>query len=186
MNASIDVTNIRIETERLILRPWLETDLEDFYEYARVDGVGQMAGWMPHENRDVSQRILDSFMSEKKTLALELKEKGKVIGSLGIEPGKDEPEIPVHLSGRELGYVLSRDYWGRGLMPEAVIAVMDYCFRELGYDYLTCAHFVRNNQSRRVIEKSGFTYVKDILRNTRYGIVEDTKLYIRYNPHKVR
>ena len=42
MDAPIDVTNIRIETPRLILRPWRMADLEDLYEYARVDGVGQM------------------------------------------------------------------------------------------------------------------------------------------------
>ena len=48
MDAPIDVTNIRIETPRLILRPWRMADLEDLYEYARVDGVGQMAGWQPH------------------------------------------------------------------------------------------------------------------------------------------
>lgn len=41
MIAPVDVTNVRIETERMILRPWRESDLADFYEYASVDGVGQ-------------------------------------------------------------------------------------------------------------------------------------------------
>ena len=45
MNAPIDAANIRIETERLILRSWRESDLQDFYEYASVPGVGEMAGW---------------------------------------------------------------------------------------------------------------------------------------------
>ena len=66
-------------------------------------------------------------------------------------------------------------------MPEAVQAVIDYCFRELRYDYLTCAHFVRNGQSRRVIEKTGFTFLKEVKYETRYGSVEDTLLYIQYN-----
>lgn len=180
MNASIDVTNIHIETPRLILRPWGENDLEDFYEYARVDGVGQMAGWLPHKDIEESRTILQMFIEHKKTLALELKENGKVIGSLGIERIKDLSEIPEELQGREIGYVLSKDYWGRGFMPEAVSAVIDYCFCVLHYDYLTCAHFIRNNQSRRVIEKSGFAFLKDIKNETRYGTVEDTKLYIRY------
>lgn len=48
MNANVDLTNIVLETDRLILRAWKETDLTDFYEYAKVDGVGQMAGWSPH------------------------------------------------------------------------------------------------------------------------------------------
>ena len=184
MNAPIDVTDIRIETERLILRPWRETDLDDFYEYASVDGVGQLAGWMPHDSIETSARILKSFIDGKKVLALELKENGKVIGSLGIEKEPGEPEIPGELRGRELGYVLSKSYWGRGLMPEAVRAVIDYCFNTLDYDYLACAHFVRNRQSRRCIEKSGFTYLKEIKHETRYGTVEDTRLYIRHNPDK--
>ena len=82
MNAPVDVTNIRIETPRLILRPWRQRDLDDFYEYASVDGVGQMAGWLPHESVQKSQMILDLFIREKKTFALEFKENGKVIGSL--------------------------------------------------------------------------------------------------------
>ena len=44
MNTPIDISNVVLTTERLVLRPWRETDLEDLYEYAKVDGVGQMAG----------------------------------------------------------------------------------------------------------------------------------------------
>ena len=52
MNKPIDISNVIIQTERLILRPWKEADLNDFYEYASVDGVGQMAGWVPHIQSD--------------------------------------------------------------------------------------------------------------------------------------
>ena len=183
MNASIDVTNIRIETPRLILRPWEKTDTQDLFEYASVPGVGEMAGWTHHKSMEESASILDMFIEQKKTFAIVLRENNKVIGSLGVENVKEEPEIPDELLGRELGYVLSKNYWGQGLMPEAVKAVMDYCFTVLGYDYLTCAHFVQNNQSRRVIEKCGFHYIKDLKHETRYGTVEDTKLYICYNPN---
>lgn len=181
MIAPIDVTNIRIETERIILRPWKQGDLEDFYAYASVEGVGEMAGWAHHKNTDETQAILDSFIEHKKTFALELKENGHVIGSLGIERFREEAFVASELLGRELGYVLSKEYWGKGLMPEAVRAVIDYCFRVLHYDFLLCAHFTRNGQSRRVIEKSGFRYVKDIEHETRFETVEDTKLYVLYN-----
>ena len=183
MNASIDVTNIRIETPRLILRLWEKSDTQDLFEYASVPGVGEMAGWSHHQSIEESASILDIFIEQKKTFAIVLKENNKVIGSLGVENVKEEPEISHELLGREIGYVLSKDYWGNGLMPEAVRAVMEYCFRELNYDYLTCAHFVQNDQSRRVIEKRGFRYLKDIKHETRYGTVEDTKLYICYNPN---
>ena len=184
MNAPVDVTDVRIETDRLILRPWHPDDLEDLYEYASVSGVGEMAGWIPHQSIDESRSILQMFIDHKKTLALELKENGKVIGSLGIEKTKDSQEVPEDLLGRELGYVLSKAYWGRGLMPEAVKAVVRYCFDILHFDYLTCAHFMRNHQSRCVIEKSGFTFLKEVQHETRYGSVEDTMLYIQYNPRK--
>ena len=184
MNINVDITGVRLETERLILRPWEESDLEDFFEYASVDGVGQMAGWAPHETMEISRMILDSFIRHKKTFALELKENGKVIGSLGIEDRtEDLPQELQNQRGRELGYVLSRDYWGRGLMPEAVQAVIDYCFRELHFDFLTCGHFAWNSQSRRVIEKTGFTFLKEIEFTTRMGNVEHTCLYLMKNPN---
>ncbi len=189
MLAPIDVTNIRIETERMILRPWTLDDLKDLYAYASVEGVGEMAGWIHHKSENETNLILNSFIAHKKTFALELKESGRVVGSLGIEE-YDHHEFDcvdlVALQGRELGYVLSKECWGRGLMTEAVNAVIQYCFDVLNYDFLTCGHFVRNERSRRVIEKSGFSYVKDISYETRYGTIEPTRIYILYNPNLKR
>lgn len=180
----IDISKTRIETPRLILRPWQDSDLEDFYAYASEEGVGEMAGWAHHQSMEESRRILSLFMEGKHTFALELQENGHVIGSLGLEERDADLDLPKTLKGREIGYVLSREYWGRGLMPEAVKAVMEYCFRELKLDYLTCGHFIRNTQSARVIEKCGFRYLKDILYQTRMDTIEPTKLYILYNPDK--
>ncbi len=180
MNAKIDVTGIRIETNRLILRPWEEDDLEDFYAYASVPGVGEMAGWNHHKSREESAQILDMFIRGKKTFALELKETGRVIGSLGLEELDSDP-VGEGKMGREIGYVLSRDYWGRGLMPEAVRAVIDYCFRVLNYDYLTCGHFAGNDRSRRVIEKCSFAFFGESDFETRYGTLERSKNYILFN-----
>lgn len=70
MNAPIDVTNICLETERIILRPWRESDLLDLYEYACVPGVGEMAGWNHHQSPEESQRILTSFIRNKKMYVL--------------------------------------------------------------------------------------------------------------------
>ena len=184
MVAPIDVTNVRIETPRLILRPWRMEDLPDLNEYASVPGVGEMAGWSAHKSMEESEAILKLFIEEKKTLALELKESGKVIGSVGLEKAIYEDFRRIFKRGREVGYVLSKAYWGRGLMPEAVKAVMAYCFDTLGYDFLTCSHFLSNTQSRRVIEKCGFRYVRDHFVDTRFGTREHTKTYVCYNPNK--
>lgn len=177
MNADIDISKVVLQTERLILRPWRREDLADFYEYASVDGVGQMAGWLPHKSMEESLAILERFMAHKKTFALE--HRGKVIGSLGIEE-YDEKELPEYQEklGRELGYVLSRDYWGQGLMPEAVKAVIQYLFEEVKLDFIVCGHFTENEQSKRVQEKCGFQPVKIVPYETRYGVIKDCWLTI--------
>lgn len=161
MDLTIDVTKTALETGRLILRAWRETDVNDFYEYASVEGVGEMAGWKHHDSIEVTRKILQSFISEKNVFAIVNKENMKVIGSLGLHNSwANEENRYAHLKIKEVGYVLSKAYWGRGLMPEAVNAVIRFCFDECKLDALTIGHFSSNNQSRRVIEKCGFTFVK--------------------------
>lgn len=179
MNKYIDITNVLLKTERLILRPWQESDLEDFFEYASVDGVGQMAGWMPHRDIEESRMRLARFIQGKHIFALE--HQGKVIGSLGIEEYNEEvyPEL-ADMQGREVGYVLSKAYWGQGLMPEAVKAVIDWLFREENLDFIIVGHFEQNRQSRRVIEKCGFRYNKTAPYKTNYDTMETSLEYILY------
>ena len=162
MDIAIDVTNTILETERLIIRTWQESDLDDFYAYASVPGVGEMAGWPHHQSIDTSRQILEKFMAGKNEFALYHKGDKKVIGSLGIHSSwANEDDEFKHLKLKEIGFVLSKAYWGQGLMPEAVKVVINYCFTQLGLDALTCGHFKSNPQSRRVIEKCGFKYLKD-------------------------
>jgi len=179
MNFPIDISNISLNTDRLTLRPWCQSDLEDFYEYASVDGVGQMAGWAPHDSIETSRSILTRFIEGKKTLALV--HNGKVIGSLGIEEYDEErfPELDS-LKCRELGFVLSKAYWGKGFMPEAVNRVIDYLFAELELDVILCGHFLSNAQSRRVQEKCGFKHYDFGQFRTRMGTVEDDEQRILY------
>ena len=181
MNKPMDITNVILKTDRLTLRPWQESDLSDFYEYARVDGVGQMAGWLPHRNLEESRTILAHFIEGKHVFALEYQ--GKAIGSLGVEEYKEKnyPEFS-HLQGREIGYVLSKDYWGQGLMPEAVKAVIQWLFDAEKLDFVMVGHFDWNNQSRRVIEKCGFQYIKTVPYQTRFNTTENALDYILYNP----
>ena len=162
MDIIVDVTGIIIKTSRLILRSWQETDLDDFFAYASVPGVGEMAGWPRHETIETSKMILHSFIEKKEVFALYHKSDRKVIGSLGLHYSwANEDDKYKNLKVKEIGYVLSKDYWGQGLIPDAVKAVMDYCFLNLGVEAFTCGHFKENNQSRRVIEKCGFEFLKE-------------------------
>lgn len=177
MNPAIDISSTVLHTERMTLRPWTTSDLDDLFAYASVDGVGQMAGWKPHENREESQRILQSFIEGRKTFALEFQ--GKVIGSLGIEEYAEakHPEFSGRRC-REIGFVLAKDYWGRGLMPEAVREVIRFLFEEEGLEVLLCGHFLSNTQSHRVQEKCGFRHHGYGKYETLLGTVEDEEINI--------
>lgn len=184
MNTEIDISKVTLSTNRLLLRPWKSSDIEDFFEYASVNGVGQMAGWMPHKNLEETREILKMFIAEKKTFALEFE--GKVIGSLGIEAYNETkfPELQGK-KGREIGYVLSKNYWGKGLMPEALQRVLQYLFQEKGLDFVLCSHSLSNKQSQRVQEKCGFKHYRPFVFKTRYGEVRDSWMSIQYRNEKV-
>ena len=186
MNANFKINGKEIETKRLILRPFKQQDLEDFYEYTKVEGVGERAGWKHHESIDESQSILDLFIDEDKTFAIVLKENNKVIGSLGVEKYGMEEVLTefFEYQGREIGYVLSKDYWCKGLMTEAVKAVINYLFNELNLDFLTCGYYEFNSQSKRVQEKCGFKPYRKLVMETRLGTKEPSVLNLLINPNK--
>ena len=186
MNAKFEINEFVIETERLILRPFRQSDLQDFYEYASVPGVGEMAGWNHHESIEKSQEILELFIKEDKTFAIVLKENNKVIGSIGVERYGLEDKLTEFNGyyGREIGYVLSKDYWGQGIMPEAVSAVIGYLFNNLQLDFLTCGYYDFNSQSKRVQEKCGFKPYRKLVMDTRMGTKEPGVLNLLINPAK--
>ena len=77
MNAFFNINGKTLETKRLLLRPFKQSDLNDFYEYASVNGVGEMAGWCHHENIEKTQEILNLFINEDKVFAIVYKENNK-------------------------------------------------------------------------------------------------------------
>ena len=186
MNAEIDVTGVRLETPRLIIREWFLSDVDDFYYYASMDGVGQRAGWAPHKSKEESLERLTRWLKEKKTFAIEDKETHKAIGSIGIERYGSEDKLTefTNYRGREIGYVLSKEYWDKGLMTEAVKRVIDYLFNELDYDFLLCGHFDENVASKRVQEKCGFVPYRKLVFDTQLGDKRPGVLSLLKNPNK--
>lgn len=148
---------VELETDRLLLRQWTKDDAEDLFEYAKSELVGPSAGWPPHQSMEVSKEIIEHFIRENDVYAIALKATGKVIGSIGIHE-RFPDETLRHLKQREIGYVLNPAYWGNGYMPEAVEIVKLYCMNVLQTDIIWCGHFEGNMKSKRVIEKTGFTY----------------------------
>ncbi|MCL1998955.1 MAG: GNAT family N-acetyltransferase [Turicibacter sp.] len=175
----MDTTNIKLESERLVLRGFSKADLADFNEYASVPGVGEMAGWAYHKSIEESQKILDMFLAKKSNFALFHKADGKVIGSLELQNAGwilKHPDF-IGKSSLELGYVLAKPYWGQGLAVEAAKTAINYAFQN-GTEVIACNHFPENAQSRRVIEKLGFVYSHTGQFNSPMGKVFDELRYV--------
>lgn len=146
-----------LNTERLILRPWKDSDAEDLFEYAGDPEVGPVAGWPPHTSVENSLEIIRGVLSEPETYAVCLKEDGRAIGSIGLMVGR-RSNLDLPEDEGEIGYWLGVPFWGKGLMPEAVRELIRHAFAGLNMKTLWCAYFDGNEKSRRCQEKAGFTY----------------------------
>ena len=144
-----------IETERLLLRPFRESDAEAFFECCQNPNIGNNAGWKPHGSLEESQEILRSvFISQSGIWAIILKEDGRLIGSVGIipDPKRENPQA------RMLGYWLDESHWGKGYMTEAVQSVLDYGFNTLQLNLITANCYPHNERSQQVLKRHGFIY----------------------------
>ena len=157
MDIKVDFTDLVIKTDRLLLRAFNDNDLEDFYQYAKTPGLGEMAGWPHHENLDYTREVLERFKKNKNVLAIEMD--GKVIGSIVLRPvDEDFYKEFEGKKAKEIGFVLSPAYHRQKIMTEAVRAMMKYAFEDLGLDYLSAGYFRNNFKSRDFQKKLGFTY----------------------------
>ena len=153
------------ETKRLILRPWLETDAESLYEYAKDPQVGPIAGWPVHTSVKNSLEIIRSVLAVPETFAVCLKTDNRAIGNIGLMFGRQSNIANLTNNEAEVGYWIGVPFWGYGLIPEAVRCLQQYAFETLSMEKLWCGYFDGNTKSKRVQEKCGFRYqytLKDI------------------------
>ena len=153
----IEVMNetILMETERLILRPWQDSDAEALFKYASDPDVGPRAGWPPHKSVEESLEIIRTIFHNDRTWAIELKETGEPIGCIGYFI-YGESNINIGENDAEAGYWIAKPYWNQGICTEALRWLIDYCFNEKKFDVLWSDFFVDNPASGRVMEKCGF------------------------------
>lgn len=145
-----------IRTNRLWIRPFTMNDLNDVYEYCHQPGVGKKAGWPAHESPEQTAGILTDWIQEGCKHAVVWLENGKVIGHVSVDPDSDEGREDT----RELGCALNREYQRRGIMTEAITAVVNYLFHhEIEYIWACC--FQQNIPSKRMIEKSNFVFQQE-------------------------
>lgn len=148
---------MELKTERLIMRPWRESDAENLYEYAKDPNVGPIAGWPVHTSVENSREIIRDVLSAEETYAVCLKEDGKAIGSIGLMVGAAS-NLSIPDTEGEIGYWIGVPFWGRGLIPEAVNELLRHGFEDLKLDKIWCGYFEGNTKSKRVQEKCGFVY----------------------------
>ena len=144
-----------LETHRLILRRFRIEDAEDmFNNWASDPEVTKFLTWPTHQNIDVTRWVLNDWIPRYEdggyfNWAIEWKETGRVIGGIAVV------RLEEAIGEAEIGYNLGRAFWGKGIMPEALRAVMDYLFDTAGVNRICAGHDVNNPKSGRVMEKAG-------------------------------
>lgn len=164
-------------TRRLILRPARMSDAEDMYEYSRDPLVARHVLWDAHTSIHQTRGYLRFLIRQYRTGApstfvIVLKETGKVIGTIGFMWIQQENR------SAEVGYSLSRAYWNRGIMTEALQAVLKFGFDSLSLNRIEAQHESDNPASGRVMEKAGMRH-EGRLRQRVYnkGRYADVELY---------
>ncbi|PZD73949.1 hypothetical protein C1752_01639 [Acaryochloris thomasi RCC1774] len=149
-----------IETERLILRRFCETDLDEIAEVLSHPDVMRFSLSGPYSHERV-RAFIDGCLKSYETrnaglLAVIPRDEQRVIGYCGYYF-----QVIDQQNEGEIGYRLHPNYWGRGIATEAAIAVKEYGFGTLGYERMISIVEVENIASIRVAEKNGMTYEKD-------------------------
>ncbi len=146
-----------LETKRLILRHWEDSDAESLFEYAKDPDIGPIAGWPAHQSIDESREVIRKVLSGKEAYAICLKADGKAIGTIELKLN-GHTDMTERDDECEAGYWLGKPFWGQGIMPEAVREILRHAFEDIGMTKVWIGYYEGNNKSKRVQEKCGFRY----------------------------
>ena len=175
-----------LETERLILRPFKETDVENMYHnWASNANVTKHLTWPTHSSLDITKSVVDSWVSKNEDIknyqwCIEWKENQQAIGSFHMDEEIDSVEI---------GYCIGEEYWNKGVTSEAFKEVIRFLFEEVGCNRIFARHDVCNPNSGKVMKKSGLLYEGTLLEASKnntgicdvaiYGITKKLQLHGR-------
>jgi RimJ/RimL family protein N-acetyltransferase len=164
-------SNLIIETERLLLRPFTLDDIVPSYEMNLDAEVSKYTGdGGVVSKKEIEKRIIENVFGDYKKhgygrLAVVLKEENKFIGFAGLKYLEDMDEV-------DLGYRLMKQYWEKGIATEASIACVNFGFKNLKLNKIIAMVLPDNTGSVRVLEKLGFKYDKEIIEDN-----QKVKLY---------
>ncbi len=148
----------QINTPRLLLRRFTIEDAPKMYgDWASDEEVTRYLLWAAHKSQEETESLLKSWAEDYKNAAaylwcIEWKETAEPIGSIGVTKMIEQAQLV------ELGYFISRRYWHQGIATEALQAVMDFFFDEVGVNRVESRHDPRNPYSGKVMEACGMRY----------------------------
>ena len=136
-----------------ILRPWNFDDLDSLVGYANNFNIAKnMTNAFHHPYmREDGERFINMTLQHSPTNIFAIEIEGKASGAIGIHPQSD-----ILCKNAELGYVLSEEYWGKGIITKAVLQMLDYGFRTFDIERIFARPFGTNIASQKVLEKAGF------------------------------
>ncbi len=148
----------KLETERLILRPITENDLNDIFQYSSDKETVSFVTFIPHESLEDTKKFYKFALNSYKNGAYEplgivLKnDPNKVVGSIGFW-ALDKKSFKA-----EFGYILAKELWGNGIMTEALKAMIDFAFTKFPFNRLQAHCMIENPGSAKVMEKAGMKF----------------------------
>jgi len=127
------------------------------YEYSGDTDVTRYLTWQPHANLIETKNYAHDLQKKYNAgkffdWGIVFKEDGKFIGTCGLTT------INLNKNSCEVGYVLAKKYWGRGLMPEALELIMDFAFTYFEFDRIEARFLEGNINSLRVMQKMGMVF----------------------------
>ena len=146
---------LKIETDRLILRPFSVEDAPAMFKnWAHDPKVTRFLTWTPHENVECTRALLTEWVQQYSqpscyNWCIVSKESGEPIGNISVV------QLNEKIGAAEIGYCLSAALWGRGVMTEAFSAVIEFLFDRVGLNRISARHALNNPASGAVMQKCG-------------------------------
>lgn len=172
---------MKIETERLVLRPWRTGDEEPLARHANNRKV-----WLnlrdrfphPYTRQNARDWLAHCAADPEPMFNLAIEHAGEAVGGIGLVPMTD-----VSRFSAEVGYWLGESVWGRGIASEALRGFTDYVFKGFSFERLEARVFASNPASARVLEKAGYEHEATLRRSVfKEGRFLDSHVYVRFRP----
>lgn len=146
-----------LRTARLVLRPWKISDATDLFECARDESIGPIAGWPPHKSVKKSRDVIKTVFCRSECYAVCEQNSNSPIGCIELKLN-GHTDMTSRDDECEMGFWISKQFWGRGLIPEAARELLRRAFEDLGMRTVWCGYYDGNEKSKRAQEKIGFVF----------------------------